>query len=159
LDIDIICVGKLKEVYWREAEMEYLKRLTRFAKVNIIEIPEENVRPGLSQKEMDSLLLVEGEKILSKRKGDSYVCSLAIKGKSYTSTGFAEFMDGLALHGKSHISFIIGSSYGLADEVLSRSDMLLSFGSFTFPHQLMRIILLEQIYRAYKSNSGEVYHK
>ncbi|MDI6600225.1 MAG: 23S rRNA (pseudouridine(1915)-N(3))-methyltransferase RlmH [Thermoanaerobacteraceae bacterium] len=159
MDIDIICMGKLKETYWREAEKEYLKRLKRFAKVSIIEILEENAGPNLSKKEIERLLSIEGEKILSRIRGDSYVVSLAINGKTFDSPGFAKFMDGLAVHGRSCITFIIGSSYGLADTVLSKSDMLLSFGSFTYPHQLMRIILLEQIYRAYKINAGEPYHR
>ncbi len=148
--IKIICVGKLKEKYFTLAIQEYLKRLSRYSKVEIIEISDEA--------NAEKALKVEGDKILSKIKDDEYVIALDINGEMLSSMDFAKKMDKLFTT-NSKLTFIIGGSYGLSLEVKKRSDYLLSFSKMTFPHQLFRVILLEQIYRAYKIINNEVYHK
>ena len=144
--IKIVCVGKLKEKYWQDAAAEYIKRLGRFTKLEICELAE-----GRPQS--------ESEAILKKLDPDSYVIALDVGGKSLSSEQLADKIEALGLEGKSKIAFVIGGSDGYCDNVRARADLRLSFSAFTFPHQLMRVILLEQIYRAYKINSGEKYHK
>ena len=144
--IKIVCVGKLKEKYWQDAAAEYIKRLGRFTKLEICELAE-----GTPQS--------ESEAILKKLDPDSYVIALDVGGKSLSSEQLADKIEALGLEGKSKIAFVIGGSDGYCDNVRARADLRLSFSAFTFPHQLMRVILLEQIYRAYKINSGEKYHK
>ncbi|MCF6094644.1 23S rRNA (pseudouridine(1915)-N(3))-methyltransferase RlmH [Microaerobacter geothermalis] len=155
----ILSVGKLKEKYLKQGINEYIKRLSPYAKLQLIEVPDEKAPDILSQAEEEQVKNREGEKILSHLKGDDYVIALAIEGKMVSSEQLAEKLDQLATYGTSSITFIIGGSLGLSDEVKKRADLQLSFSKMTFPHQLMRLILLEQIYRAFRINRGEPYHK
>lgn len=159
MKIDIICVGKLKEKYWTLAVQEYAKRLSKYCKLEIIEVPDEKAPENLSLKQEIQIKEKEGEAILKKLKDDTYVIALAIEGKTYTSTELASHLENLSIQGKSHIAFIIGGSLGLGDEVLKRADEKLSFSPMTFPHQLVRVIILEQIYRSFRIIKGEPYHK
>lgn len=157
--ISIICVGKIKEKYLKLGIDEFKKRLSKYCKLEIIELDDEKAPENLSDKEMLMIKDKEGKKILSKVKDNSYVMALAIDGKNISSEELADTINNLGVRGTSHIVFIIGGSLGLSDEVLSRANYKLSFSKMTFPHQLMRLILLEQVYRAYRINSGEPYHK
>ncbi|WP_079506003.1 23S rRNA (pseudouridine(1915)-N(3))-methyltransferase RlmH [Mesobacillus jeotgali] len=159
MNISIVTVGKLKEKYLKQGIEEYLKRLGSYAKVEVIEVADEKAPEELSDTEMIQVKQKEGERILSKVNPDTYVIALAINGKLKSSEELADGMDKLATYGKSKIAFIIGGSLGLSDEVLKRADEHLSFSKMTFPHQLMRLILVEQIYRAFRINRGEPYHK
>ena len=160
MNIEIICVGKLKEKYWQDAADEYLKRLGRFAKLAVTELPEERLR-GSSPADEAAVIRAEGEAILGKLQPgpQSIIIALAVNGKRLTSEGLSEKIAQLGLEGKSRVVFVIGGSLGLSEDVLNAADLKLSFSDFTFPHQLMRVILLEQIYRAFKINAGETYHK
>lgn len=157
--ISIICVGKIKEKFYRDAIDEYVKRLGKYCKPEIIEVADEKTPDKASAGEEEQIKAKEAERILSKIKDDAYVCTLEILGKKYTSEGFAQMLEKSALSGKSHIAFVIGGSLGLHSSVTKRSDLAVSFSDMTFPHQLMRVILCEQIYRAYRIISGEPYHK
>ena len=156
--ISIICVGKIKEKYLKLGIDEFKKRLSKYCKLEIIELDDEKAPENLSDKEMLMIKEKEGKKILSKIKDNSYVIALAIDGKNLSSEELADTINNLGVRGNSHIVFIIGGSLGLSDEILSRANYKLSFSKMTFPHQLMRLILLEQVYRAYRINSGEPYH-
>ena len=148
--IKIICVGKIKERFLSLAVNEYLKRLSKYTKINIIQIPDEsNVEKALKN---------EGSKILSKIKDDEFVIALGIDGENISSLDFAKKVDNI-FNSYSKLTFVIGGSYGLSSSVKKRSNYLLSFSKMTFPHQMFRVILLEQIYRAYKINNNESYHK
>ena len=155
----MICVGKIKEKYLKLGIDEFKKRLSKYCKLEIIELEDEKAPENLSDKEMLMIKEKEGKKILSKIKDNSYVIALAIDGKNLSSEELAETINKLGVRGISNITFVIGGSLGLSDEVLSRADYKLSFSKMTFPHQLMRLILLEQVYRAYRINNGEPYHK
>ena len=157
--INIVCVGKIKEKYLKLGIDEFKKRLSKYCKLEIIELDDEKAPENLSDKEMLMIKEKEGKKILSKIKDNSYVIALAIDGKNLSSEELAETINKLGVRGVSNITFVIGGSLGLSDEVLSRADYKLSFSKMTFPHQLMRLILLEQVYRAYRINNGEPYHK
>ena len=157
--INIVCVGKIKEKYLKLGIDEFKKRLSKYCKLEIIELEDEKAPENLSDKEMLMIKEKEGKKILSKIKDNSYVIALAIDGKNLSSEERAETINKLGVRGVSNITFVIGGSLGLSDEVLSRADYKLSFSKMTFPHQLMRLILLEQVYRAYRINNGEPYHK
>ncbi|MDY5213459.1 MULTISPECIES: 23S rRNA (pseudouridine(1915)-N(3))-methyltransferase RlmH [Intestinibacter] len=157
--INIVCVGKIKEKYLKLGIDEFKKRLSKYCKLEIIELEDEKAPENLSDKEMLMIKEKEGKKILSKIKDNSYVIALAIDGKNLSSEELAETINKLGVRGVSNITFVIGGSLGLSDEVLSRADYKLSFSKMTFPHQLMRLILLEQVYRAYRINNGEPYHK
>ncbi|MCL6572796.1 MAG: 23S rRNA (pseudouridine(1915)-N(3))-methyltransferase RlmH [Bacillus sp. (in: Bacteria)] len=159
MNISIVTVGKLKEKYLNLGIDEYLKRLSAYAKVEMIEVADEKAPEELSELEMVQVKKKEGERILSKVSQDTYVFALAIQGKLQSSEELADSLDKLATYGKSKIAFIIGGSLGLSEEVLKRSNEQLSFSRMTFPHQLMRLILVEQIYRAYRINRNEPYHK
>lgn len=159
MNITILTVGKLKEKYFIQGIGEYAKRLGPYAKVTIIEVPDEKAPENLSAAEVEQVKQAEGERLLKKLPANAFVIALAIKGKQMPSEDFAEKIRELATYGHSDIAFIIGGSNGLSDEVLLRSDFQLSFSKFTFPHQLMRLILIEQIYRAFKIMRGEPYHK
>lgn len=159
MKINIICVGKLKEKYLKEAITEYSKRLSRFCTLNIIEIPDEKIPDNASLSEEKKVLKTESDKILKYISDDDYVYSLCIEGKSLSSEEFASNISKNMLSGKGTIDFVIGGSLGLDDSVKRRSDFKLSFSAMTFPHQLMRVIALEQIYRCFKINSNEKYHK
>jgi 23S rRNA (pseudouridine1915-N3)-methyltransferase len=153
LQINLIVVGNIKEAYLREACNEYLKRLQAYAKLTITEVDEETKGPISICKEK------EGEQILKRLTTNTYIIVLAIKGNSFSSDQLAAKIEQLGTYGNSHLTFIIGGSDGLSPEVMRRADLHLSFSSMTFPHQLMRVILLEQIYRSFKIIRGESYHK
>ena len=149
MNISIICIGKLKENYWKDACQEYIKRLGRFGKLDIVE---------LAESKTDSV--DEGSAaILAHLPKNAYIIALDVKGSSLSSESLAEKMSELSVSGVSHLAFVIGGSNGYNDDVRGAADFRLSFSEFTFPHQLMRVILLEQIYRACKINAGEKYHK
>ena len=159
MNISIICVGKIKEKFLKAAIDEYSKRLSKYCKLNIIELPDEKTPDNASQK--DELLIKEkeGSKILKHISDNAYVIALDLKGKNLSSEEFANELSTLALNGKSNIVFIIGGSLGIADSVIKRCDFKLCFSKMTFPHQLFRVMLLEQIYRCFRINNGEPYHK
>ncbi|WP_313526552.1 23S rRNA (pseudouridine(1915)-N(3))-methyltransferase RlmH [Anaerotignum sp.] len=157
--VTVVCVGKLKEAYWRGAVDEYSKRLSRYLKLEIVELPDEKAPETMSPAQEDEVRQKEGLRILKVIKEDAFAVALAIEGKSLSSEDLATFMEEKAVRGVSHIVFIIGGSLGLSDEVMKRADFALSFSPMTFPHQMMRVILLEQIYRAEKINRKEPYHK
>ena len=159
MNIRIISVGKIKEKYIREGLKEFQKRLSSYCRLDIIEIPDQPTPDRASSKDEERIKNIEGEKILSKIENDAYIISLVIQGKNFSSEDLAKKLDDLALDGRSKVNFIIGGSLGLSDEVISRSDLKLSFSKMTFPHQLMRLILLEQIYRSFRIIKGEPYHK
>ena len=157
--ISIVCVGKIKEKYLKLGIDEFSKRLSKYCKLEVIELDDEKAPENLSDKEMLMIKEKEGKKILSKIKDNSHVIALAIDGKNLSSEELADTISKLAVRGNSHITFVIGGSLGLSDEVLKRADYKLSFSKMTFPHQLMRLILLEQVYRAFRINNNEPYHK
>lgn len=157
--ISIVCVGKIKEKYLKLGIDEFSKRLSKYCKLEVIELDDEKAPENLSDKEMLMIKDKEGKKILSKIKDNAHVIALAIDGKNLSSEELADTIDNLGVRGTSHIVFVIGGSLGLSDEVLRRANYKLSFSKMTFPHQLMRLILLEQIYRVYRINNGEPYHK
>ncbi|PLR96491.1 23S rRNA (pseudouridine(1915)-N(3))-methyltransferase RlmH [Bacillus sp. T33-2] len=159
MNISIVTVGKLKEKYLKQGIEEYTKRLGSYAKVEIIEVADEKAPEELSKVEMVQVKQKEGERILAKISGDTYMIALAIDGKLKSSEELADTLDKLATYGKSKVAFVVGGSLGLSEEVLKRSEEQLSFSKMTFPHQLMRLILVEQIYRAFRINRGEPYHK
>ncbi len=158
MNINIISVGKIKEKYFTAAIDEYAKRLSRFVKLNITEVPDEKIPDNASEKEMEMIKEKEGAKILAKLSAHSFVVTLCIEGKELSSEELAKKVADISMQ-TSNITFIIGGSLGLADTVKSKSDLRLSFGRMTLPHQLMRVVLLEQIYRAFKINNNESYHK
>lgn len=157
--ITVVCVGKIKEKYFTMAIDEYAKRLSRYCKLNIIEVPDEKTPDQASEAEELQIKKKEGERILSNIKDQAYVIALAIQGKMLDSVELAKKLESLGTYGDSQIVFVIGGSLGLSEEVLARANMKLSFSPMTFPHQLMRVVLLEQVYRAYRINCGEPYHK
>ncbi|MBC1322320.1 23S rRNA (pseudouridine(1915)-N(3))-methyltransferase RlmH [Listeria welshimeri] len=159
MNIQIITVGKLKEKYLVQGIAEYLKRLTAYAKVTIVEVPDEKAPEVLSDAEMKQVKDKEGVRILAKIPDDAHVIALAIDGKMKSSEEFATDLDKLATYGKSKVTFVIGGSLGLSEAVLKRSDEQISFGRLTLPHQLMRLVLVEQVYRAFRIVRGEPYHK
>ena len=159
MKINVICVGKLKEKYLKDAIDEYSKRLKRFCTFSITELPDEKISDNPSEAEEKKILKTEGEKILKCIQQDDYVFSLCVEGKEISSEKFANELSNLMLSGKSTVDFVIGGSLGLDDAVKNRSDFRLSFSPMTFPHQLMRVILCEQVYRCFKINSNEKYHK
>ncbi len=159
MKITIIAVGKLKEKYWKQAIAEYEKRLTAYTKVEIIEVPDEKAPENMSDKEIEQVKEKEGQRILAKIKPQSTVITLEIQGKMLSSEGLAKELDQRMTQGASDFTFVIGGSNGLHQDVMNRSNFALSFSKMTFPHQMMRVVLLEQVYRAFKINRGEAYHK
>ena len=159
MHISIIAVGKVRESYLTQGMAEYLKRLQRYATVSIVEVAEEQVPESLSPAEQTQALTREGERLLKAAREGQYLIALAIQGRPFTSEEFAGHLQQLGVNGQSDLALLIGGSLGLSDEVLRRADLLLSFGKFTFPHQVMRLLLLEQIYRGFKIIRGEPYHK
>lgn len=159
MNIKIIGVGKVKEKYFKAGIAEYAKRMERYAKFEIVEVPDEKAPETLSQAEMDAVMAKEGERILAKIKDREYVYALAIKGKERSSEEFAKEINQLATYGHSDITFVIGGSLGLSPAVLKRANTQISFGRFTLPHKLMRLVLAEQIYRAITIINGLPYHK
>ena len=159
MKITVLTVGKIKEKYLRDAIAEYTKRLSRYCKLEIIEVADEKTKDQASETEIDMVKDREGERILKSIRPDGYVIALAIDGKQPDSIELSREIEKLGLGGVSHIYFVIGGSLGLSDKVLKRADARLSFSKMTFPHQLMRVILLEQIYRSYRIMHHEPYHK
>jgi 23S rRNA (pseudouridine1915-N3)-methyltransferase len=159
MQIQIVCVGKLKEKYWVGAVDEYTKRLGAYARLDIRELPDEKTPDSMSPAEEEQVKAREGERILASLKPDAHVVALAIDGESWTSEQLAAQLERQAVYGGGSVAFVIGGSLGLASAVLARADKKLSFGRMTYPHQLMRVLLLEQVYRAFKINRGEPYHK
>lgn len=157
--VNIICIGKIKEKYWTDAINEYAKRLKAFCKLNIIELEEEKIQNNPNDTQIKSVVEAEGKRILAKISKNSYVVSLCIEGKTISSPELAKVVAESALMGKSNVDFIIGGSWGLSDEVKSKSNFKLSMGRMTFPHQMARVILCEQIYRAFEINNNGKYHK
>ena len=159
MKITLITVGKIKEKYLRDAIAEYTKRLSKYCKLDMIEVDDEKT-PNQTSEALDGAIRDrEGERILKHIRHDAYVIALAIKGSRISSEQMADKIDKLGVQGTSHITFLIGGSIGLSKEVLKRADYALSFSDMTFPHQLMKVILLEQIYRSYRIIQGEPYHK
>ncbi|OCT16413.1 23S rRNA (pseudouridine(1915)-N(3))-methyltransferase RlmH [Paenibacillus pectinilyticus] len=159
MHIQILTVGKLKERYLVDGIAEYVKRLGPYAKMQMIEVPDEKAPENMSPAEEQQVKVKEGERLLAKLGADVYVVALAIDGEMWTSEQLASSLDKLATYGRSQVAFVIGGSLGLSSELLRRADMRLSFGRMTLPHQLMRLVLVEQIYRAMRINRGEPYHK
>lgn len=159
MKITILTVGKMKEKFYRDAVGEYEKRLSRYCKLDIVEVADEKTPERASEAEQQKILEKEGERILANIRENTYVIILAIDGKMLDSVELSKKISGLAVSGVSDLTFIIGGSLGLCDEVMKRGDFLLSFSPMTFPHQLMRVILLEQIYRSYRIANHEPYHK
>lgn len=157
--IRIIAVGKIKEKFYEDAVAEYAKRLLAFVKLEIVRVADEKCPENLSLKQEKAVMAKEGERILKNIRDNDYVVTLEIDGTQKSSEELAGFIHSLEVSGRSDITFVIGGSLGLSDEVKKRSDFALSFSKMTFPHQLMSVVLLEQIYRAYKINRGEPYHK
>lgn len=157
--IDVLCVGKLKEKYLKDAVMEYSKRLSRYCNLNIIEVTDEKAPEEQGEAYDIRVKRLEGERLKKHLKNDAYIITLEINGTEMTSEKFASVIYNAGLRGINRIQFIIGGSLGLSEEIMSSSDIHLSFSKMTFPHQLMRVILLEQIYRGFKINSNEPYHK
>lgn len=159
MDIKLLTVGKLKEKYLIQGIQEYAKRLSAYTKFSIIEVPDEKAPENLSHAQMEQVKDKEGQRLLNKIKDDDYVIVLAIKGKELSSEDFAEHLEKMTVQGKSHFTFVIGGSLGLSNDVLKRANFDISFGRLTYPHQLMRLILTEQIYRAFRIIHQEPYHK
>ncbi len=158
LSINIICVGKIKENYLKDAIGEYSKRLSKYCNLNIIELPDEKLPSQLSQKNIDEVKNIEGNKILSHIKKDSYTICLDLKGKQFSSEEFSAKIDSIALNFNSSINFIIGGTLGLSKDVLDKANEKICFSKMTFPHQLIRVFLLEQLFRAFKISNNETYH-
>ena len=159
MKITIITVGKIKEKYLRDAIAEYVKRLSRYCKLEIIEVADEKTPDQAGETVEEQIRDKEGERVLKNIRDDMYVVTLEIGGKMLSSEELADKINMLGIQGQSSVAFVIGGSIGLGREVLKRSDYALSFSKMTFPHQLMRVILLEQVYRSYRIINGEPYHK
>lgn len=159
MKITILCVGKIKEKFYREAVAEYGKRLSRYCKLEIVEVADEKTPDGASELAEEQIRAKEAERMERHMRDGAFVCALAIDGKQLDSVELSEKIERLGTGGTSHIIFIIGGSLGIADSLLARADLRLSFSRMTFPHQLMRVILMEQVYRAYRIMNHEPYHK
>ena len=159
MKITLIAVGKIKERYFEDAISEYSKRLSRYCRLEIIQVADEKTPDGASEALEEQIKEKEGRRILDQIREGAYVIALAVEGKQLDSLELAARMERLAVEGKSQLVFLIGGSLGLSKEVMRRADFALSFSAMTFPHQLMRVILLEQIYRSFRIRAGEPYHK
>ena len=159
MKITVICVGKIKEDFYRKAVAEYEKRLGRYCRLNIIDVPDEKTPDAASAAYEEQIREKEGERILRQFREDMYVIALAIDGKALDSVAMSHALGQLGVMGKSSVAFVIGGSLGLSRQVLKRADEVWSFSRMTFPHQLMRVILLEQVYRSYRIMCHEPYHK
>ena len=159
MNIRIVAVGKLKKKYWLEATKEYEKRLRPYARLEIREVPDERAPESLSPAEEAQVKAREGERILTALEQDDHFVALDVEGELWTSEQLAAFLEKQAVYGGGSVAFVIGGSLGLAPEVLRRADRRLSFGRLTYPHQMMRVMLLEQLYRAFRIMRGEPYHK
>lgn len=159
MNINLICLGSVKEKFYKDAISEYIKRLSRYTKICIIELKDEKIPLNASELEEEKIKKIEASRILSKIKKGSYNIALDLKGKRYTSESFSKHIKNLELASVKEVNFIIGASLGLDKEILELADESLSFSDFTFPHHLIRLIFLEQLYRAYKIINNEPYHK
>lgn len=159
LSVNIICIGKIKERYWTDAIAEYSKRLSGFCRFNICELEEEKAFSSPNESQIASILSAEGKRIISKLSKNSYVIPMCIEGKMLTSVELADKLSDIALSGKSSVDFIIGGSFGLSNDVKAKADLKLSMSKMTFPHQMARVVLSEQIYRAFEIMSNGKYHK
>ena len=158
MNIQIICIGKLKEKYWTDAVAEYMKRLSSYSSVKIVELKESRLPDKAGPAEEEKVKLEEGREILKSIKDGTYVVTLEIQGKQLSSEELAAKIEGLGIEGKSDVAFVIGGSLGLSAEVSKRADFKLSFSKMTFPHQLIRVFLVEQLFRAFKISNNETYH-
>lgn len=159
MKITLITVGKIKETFYREAVLEYQKRLSRYCVPEIREVQDECAPEGISDMQKEQILKKEAERIERLLPAGAYIVTLEIEGKTYTSEAFAQEIEELGIRGQSHIIFVIGGSLGLHNTIKKRADLAVSFSRMTFPHQLMRVVLLEQLYRAFRIINGEPYHK
>jgi len=159
MNVTILCVGKIKEKFYKDAILEYSKRLSKYCSLNIVEVSDEKTIENASDNEISIIKEKEGSRILKNIKERDYVIALAIEGKQHDSVSFSRYIENLGVSGQSSLVFIIGGSLGLSDEVMKRSNYQISFSKMTFPHQLMRVILLEQVYRAMRIANNEPYHK
>ena len=159
MNVKILCVGKVKEKFYRDAISEYSKRLSKYCSLEIVEVADEKTSDAATEVENNIIKSKEGERILKHIKDKDFVISLAIEGQEKDSIQFSKYIENLGVSGKSSIVFVIGGSLGISDEVFKRTDYKVSFSKMTFPHQLMRVILLEQIYRAMRIMNNEPYHK
>ncbi len=159
MNIQIVAVGKLKESYLVKGIAEYAKRLGPYCRLSIAEVPDEKAPEHMSEAEELQVKQREGERILAQIKSEAFVIALALDGQQWSSDELAKQLDQLATYGRSHVVFVIGGSLGLSEPVFTRADAKLSFGRLTLPHQLMRLVLVEQVYRAFKIMRGEPYHK
>lgn len=159
MNIDILCVGKIKERYLKDAIDEYSKRLSRYCNLRIFEVADEKTPDGQSDTLDNRIRVTEGERLLKHVKDNAFVILCDIGGKFLDSVEFSDYLNNIGINGQSHIQFIIGGSLGVSDDIRKRADFRLSFSKMTFPHQLMRVILLEQIYRGYRIINNEPYHK
>lgn len=158
LHINIICVGKLKEQYLKDAIAEYSKRLSKYCSLHILELPDEQIPSSLNEKLVQNIKTSESNNILSHIKKDSYIICLDLSGKQYSSEEFSSKIENISLH-HSNITFIIGGTLGMSHELLNTSNELICFSKMTFPHQLVRVFLLEQLFRAFKISNHETYHR
>ena len=158
LNIQIICVGKVKETYLKEAILEYSKRLSKYIKLDILELPDEKIPDKINDNIIDTIKTKECNNIINHLKKDSYIIALDLKGKEFTSEEFSKNLDKISME-NSHITFIIGGSLGLTKDLLNMCNQKICFSKMTFPHQLIRVFLLEQIFRAFKISNGETYHR
>lgn len=159
LTVNIICIGKLKEKYWTDAIKEYSKRLSAFCRFSVIELPESKTQGEPNKKQISAILEAEGKSVLSKIKQTDYTITMCIEGKNISSEELSKKLDDITVDGKSTVNFVIGGSWGLSDEVKKISDFKLSMGKMTFPHQMARVMLSEQIYRAFQISTNGKYHK
>lgn len=159
LSVNIICIGKIKEKYWTDAIAEYKKRLSAFCRFNIVELDEEKTYQNPNPAQIEQILNAEGKRIMNSLSKGSYVISMCIEGKMISSPELAGKLEDISLCGKSTVDFVIGGSWGLSNEVKHRSDYKLSMSIMTFPHQMARVVLCEQIYRAFEISSNGKYHK
>ena len=159
MNIKLLVVGKIKEKFYRDAISEYTKRLSKYCNLSIIEVNDEKTEENLSEYEISLIKNKEADRLMKHISDRDFVIALAIEGKKLDSVSFSKYIDDLTIQGNSNIDFVIGGSLGLSDSILTRSNYKLSFSDMTFPHQLMRVILLEQIYRAFRISKNEPYHK
>lgn len=159
LHIEVICVGKLKEAYLKDAITEYSKRLSKYCSLNIVELPDEKLPTPLSEADKKKIIEKESYNILNHIKDNSYIIALDLKGKQYTSEEFSDKLSQIALHENSTITFLIGGTLGMSQELLNHANELVCFSKMTFPHQLIRVFLLEQLFRSFKIQNNETYHR
>lgn len=159
LKVDIICVGKLKEKYLRDAQSEYEKRLSKYCRLSILEVADEKTVEGAGEAQLERIKEAEAERLLKHVRDDAFVITLEIGGEQKSSEELSEYLYSLGIKGISHVQFVIGGSLGLSEMITKKAGLHLSFSRLTFPHQLMRVILLEQIYRCFKISAKEPYHK